>query len=50
MNNGHLLRKNSTTMPKNYNTLGKTDTTNKIPDNVEGNCDETFEFNEDRSS
>ena len=45
-----LLMKISTNMQKNYNTLGKTDTTNKISDNIEGNHDEMFQLNEDRSS
>ena len=45
-----LLTKDPTDVPKNRNTLGEIDTTNKIPDNLQGSYDEVFKLNEDRLS
>ena len=47
LDNQHLT-KDPTGMPKNCNTLREIDTTNKIPDNLQGSSHEVFELNEDR--
>ena len=40
-------RTDLTDMPTNCNILREIDTTNKIPDNLQGSCQETFELSED---
>ena len=46
LDNQHLT-KDPTGMPKNYNTLREVDTTNKIPDNLQGSYQEVLELRED---
>ena len=46
LDNQHLT-KDPTDMPTNCNTLREIDTTNKIPDNLQGSCQEAFELSED---
>ena len=46
LDNQHLT-KDPTDMPTNCNILQEIDTTNKMPDNLQGSCQEAFELSED---